>query len=415
MDGIAGTNTLGKLYGTASTGTQQSAQNTAPTANKLPATYDSAADAAYQQALQALQQASKETPSYAGTYDTQLEDLYKQITNRDKFSYDLNSDMLYQQYKDQYVNLGQMAMKDTMGQAAALTGGYGSSYSQGVGQQAYQGYLQQLNDVVPELYGMALDQYNQEGQDLYNQYGMLGDLADDEYGKYQDQLNQYWQNVDYLKGQADDAYNRGYTEWSTQYAAQQDAYNKLLDQMTKSGYKPTAEELAAAGMTQAQADSYIKAWKASNPDLAYRTGAITPDEYYAYTGAYPKGYTPPSSGGGSGPSWVPDTKVGPSYYPDSAGMSKAEIEALQRQLGVKADGLWGKDTQAAYDATKNNNPVIPPSNAEKYSSSKAINQATTVGSSVSDRVTAIEAMYEAGNITESQKNNLIYALKNPSK
>lgn len=307
VDGIAGNNTLGKLYGAASTSAQQNTQATqqetaAPV--KPFTTYDPAADTAYQQALTALQQASKETPSYAGTFDTQLEEIYKQITNRDKFSYDLNADMLYQQYKDQYVNLGQMAMKDTMGQAAALTGGYGSSYGQSVGQQQYDAYLRQLNEVVPELYGMAYDQYNQEGQDLYNQYAMVGDMADDEYGKYQDQLSLYWQNVDYLKGQADDAYNRGLTEWSTQYEAQRDAYNRLSDLMTKSGYMPTADELAYAGMTQQQADSFIKAWKASNPDLAYRTGAITPDEYYKYTGAYPKGYTPPSSGGGGGSNYT---------------------------------------------------------------------------------------------------------------
>lgn len=338
VDGIAGTNTLGKLYGTTSTGTQQNTQQAATPVSSIPSSYDSAADAAYQQALAALQQASKETPAYAGSYDTQLEEIYKQITNRDKFSYDLNGDMLYQQYKDQYTNLGQMAMMDTMGQAAALTGGYGSSYSQAVGQQAYQGYLQQLNEVVPELYGMALDQYNQQGQDLLNQYSMVGDLRDDEYGKYQDQLNQYWLNVDYLKGQADDAYNRGYTEWATQYEAQQDAYNKLLDQMTKSGYTPTAEELATAGMTQAQADAYIKAWKASNPDLAYRTGAITPDEYYAYTGEYPKGYTPPSTAPAASYYYAPkkeDTLK--EFDPNRFNQLANEYEAAERNDYIGSD------------------------------------------------------------------------------
>ena len=109
-----------------------------------------------------------------------MQDIYNQIVNRDKFKYDLNSDMLYQQYKDQYEILGQLAMMDTMGQAAALTGGYGSTYGQMVGQQQYDAYLQQLNDVVPELYGMALDQYNAESDRLMQQYGMVGDMRDDE-------------------------------------------------------------------------------------------------------------------------------------------------------------------------------------------------------------------------------------------
>ena len=61
-----------------------------------------------------------------GTYQDSLNEAMNKINNREKFSYDLNGDALYQQYKDQYMNLGKMAMADTMGQAAALTGGYGT-------------------------------------------------------------------------------------------------------------------------------------------------------------------------------------------------------------------------------------------------------------------------------------------------
>jgi hypothetical protein len=64
-------------------------------------------------------------------------------------------------------------MADTMGQASAMTGGYGSSYAQSVGQQAYQNSLDSLNDIVPELYQMAYDRYNQEGADMLNQLGVL--------------------------------------------------------------------------------------------------------------------------------------------------------------------------------------------------------------------------------------------------
>lgn len=302
VDGIAGNNTLGKLYSTATTSnTQQTTQQAAPAAKPdySEYKYDASSDAAYQQALQALQQASKETPSYAGTYDGQLDSIYQQILNRDKFSYDLNADMLYQQYKDQYTNMGQLAMNDTMGQAAALTGGYASSYGQSVGQQQYYAYLQQLNDVVPELYNMAYDQYQQEGEDLYQQYAMTGDMADQEYGRYQDSLDRYWQNVDYLTGQADSEYSKGYNNWYNSYQmgteAQATAYARLTELMALSGYKPTDAELAEAGMTRQQANDYLKGWKAANPDLAYRTGAITADEYYAYTGAYPPGYAAPGA------------------------------------------------------------------------------------------------------------------------
>jgi hypothetical protein len=220
--------------------TQKTAQAAPATAPPEPTTdyskykYDAAANDSYMQALSALQAAQKEMPSYAGTYDTQLYDLYNQIVNRDKFKFNLNEDMLYQQYRDRYEQQGALAMRDTAGQAAALTGGYGSTYAEAVGQQQYNAYLQQLNDVVPELYGMALDRYNAEGDRLMQQYGMLGDMADKEYGRYQDALNQYWQNLSYLQGRADTEYDRGYGEWYDAYkmGTEQDqiAYQRFLDQ-----------------------------------------------------------------------------------------------------------------------------------------------------------------------------------------
>ena len=260
--------------------------------------YDPAANTAYTQAMAALQKAQDSMPIYAGTYDQQLQDLYSQIVGREKFSYDLNADALFQQYKDQYVTQGKLAMMDTMGQAAAMTGGYGSSYAQGVGQQQYQAYLQKLNEVAPELYGMAWDRYNQEGQNLLNQYAMLGDMADTEYGKYQDALSQYWQNLSFQKQQADDAYDRGYNEWynalqmakaadDTAYSRQQDAYDKMVGLMTSVGYTPSSQELAAAGMNDAQAQAFLDYYKQQNtpknstdPAAAVDDPSLSWDQYH---------------------------------------------------------------------------------------------------------------------------------------
>lgn len=213
---------------------QKTAVQTPAPVDRTQYRYDASSDAAYMQALNALQAAQKEKPTYAGTYDAQLNEIYGQIVNRKPFTYDINQDMLYQQYRDQYVNLGRLAMDDTMGQAASLTGGYGNTYAQSVGQQQYNAYLQQLNEVVPQLYGMAQDQYNREGDALQQQFAMTGDLSDREYGRYQDALNNYWQNVSYLQGQADNEYNRGYENFynAEQMGMQQDQinYQKFLDE-----------------------------------------------------------------------------------------------------------------------------------------------------------------------------------------
>lgn len=213
VDGIVGTNTWGTLTST------KPSQNTSPGTTQTPSPDTSASGgfqyADYQesdtvkQAQEMLNQQLQQKPGeYQSTWQDQLHETISQILNRDKFSYDLNGDALYQQYKDQYVQQGKMAMMDTMGQAQAMTGGYGNSYAQSVGQQAYQGYLQQLNEVVPELYGTALDQYNQEGQDMYNQAALMAQMEDQDYGRYQDSMNAWLAERDYLAGRYDS--ERGY-------------------------------------------------------------------------------------------------------------------------------------------------------------------------------------------------------------
>lgn len=225
VDGIAGEQTQGSLLGNGEKSGGISAGVSDAGVDKGLKTvqaYDPGADSGYQQALSRVEAVRQEKPEYEATYDRQLEALYEEIVNRRPFSYNINEDALYQQYKDQYVAQGKLAMQDTMGQAAALTGGYGNSYGQNLGQQAYQGYLRQLNNIVPELYTLAQNRYDKEGQKLLNQYAMLGDMADTEYGRYQDRLNQYRQDLSYAQDQADTAYDRGYTNWYNAYQQQRD-------------------------------------------------------------------------------------------------------------------------------------------------------------------------------------------------
>ena len=177
--------------------------------------------------------------AYQSQWQQSLNDVIGKIQNREKFTYDLNGDALYQQYKDQYVTQGQQAMMDTMGQAAALTGGYGNSYAQSVGQQTYQGYLQQLNDRVPELYQLALDQYNRETDDLYNQYGLYADRDETEYGRYRDSVADFNTERDYLAGRYDSERDFDYGK----YADERDfGYQVERDEVADSQWQTEFDE-----------------------------------------------------------------------------------------------------------------------------------------------------------------------------
>ena len=158
-------------------------------------------------------QLAQKPGEYNSQWQAQLNDVINKIMNREKFSYDLNGDALYQQYKDKYIQQGKMAMADAIGQASAMTGGYGNSYAQSVGQQQYNAQLQNLNDIVPELYQMAYDKYNQEGQDLYNQYAMLGAQEEQDYGRHRDSVSDWQAERDYLTGRYDNERNLDYSKY----------------------------------------------------------------------------------------------------------------------------------------------------------------------------------------------------------
>lgn len=151
-----------------------------------------------------------------------IDDILNQRMNREKFSYDLNGDALYQQYKDKYINQGRMAMQDTIGQASAMTGGYGNSYAATAGNQAYQASLQNLNDIVPQLYQMALDQYNQETQDLNDKYSLLSNDRSNEYGMWGDKRNALVADRDYMANDYLNKYNQEYGQYT-------DKYGRLVD------------------------------------------------------------------------------------------------------------------------------------------------------------------------------------------
>lgn len=160
------------------------------------------------------QQLAQKPGAYQSQWQNSLNEAMNKILNREKFNYDLNGDALYNQYKDRYVQQGKQAMMDTIGSASALTGGYGNSWAQSAGQQAYHGYLQGLNDKVPELYQMALDKYNMEGQDLLNQYGLLSDREGQDYGRYRDALSDYLTERNFLTDRYDTERNYDYGMFS---------------------------------------------------------------------------------------------------------------------------------------------------------------------------------------------------------
>lgn len=167
---------------------------------------------------------AKKPGAFQSDYKNALDSLYDQVTGREKFKYDMNEDVLYQQYKDMYMKSGQKAMQDTLGQGSALTGGYNNTYAQMAAQQAYNDYLGALNDKVPELYQQAYDRYQQEGDDLYEKFSMASDLYGKEYAQHRDNVTDWQTDRDYASGMYQSERDFDYNDFQTMLDFYQNEY-----------------------------------------------------------------------------------------------------------------------------------------------------------------------------------------------
>lgn len=195
------------------------------------------------QALKNYNNVQSRKPASFTYNDKQLKKLYNDAMNRKDFSFDLNGNAFYNQYKDKFTKQGQLAMTDTVGQVAAASGGYGNSYAQTAGQQVYQNNLDQLSDIVPDLYNLAFQQYQYEGQQLQDKYAMATGERDFAYGKYRDDVGDWQYNNDTAYNIYADTRDYEYRQSRDKVAddqwAQEFGYQKERDKIADSQWQKT--------------------------------------------------------------------------------------------------------------------------------------------------------------------------------
>ncbi len=181
-----------------------------------------------QEAINQLRTSYGNMNKQAGTsfqYDgqTEYQKLLDEVANIGSFSYDAQNDPSYGSLKKSYLREGERARADTLAKVSAATGGAPSSYAVTAAQQAGDYYNTQFADLVPTLEQNAYQRYLNDFSTKLSQLGAMD--TDREFD-----FNAYLQSYD----------------------QQQEAYNKLVALMTNYNYKPTDEELAAAGMSEKQ-------------------------------------------------------------------------------------------------------------------------------------------------------------------
>ena len=142
------------------------------------------------------------------------------------------------------------------------------------------------------------------------------DLAAALYQQFNDYINR-------KQTERDNAQALQQAQQEAQAAAQQDAYEVALDLIT-SGIMPTASQLAAAGITRADAESLY--YQVMAQQAAKSSGR---------------------SGGSGGSNTKKNNNSGSGGYSDNGNLTATQVKELQKYLGVTADGKWGNNSSAA--------------------------------------------------------------------
>ena len=237
--------------------------------------------------------------------------------------------------------------------------------------------LQQLNDKVPELYQLALDQYNREGQDLYNQYGLYADRENQDYGRYRDTVSDYYANLDYLtddaRYKAEDDYGKYVDAYNRQYGQHRDSvsdYYSELDRLQEDARYQAQDEygkyIDAYNREYGEHRDSVSDWQNEQNRADENYWNLYDREYNQYTNdrqldysnywnekdfeegvrQFDEGQNNKNTGSNTGN--VPETKPG-GQYTAPEGWDEAQIRAFQKDMGISVDGVWGPQTQKAYN------------------------------------------------------------------
>lgn len=297
---------------------------------------------------------------YQSQYGNRINDT---LSNIEK-GYDMNSDKLYQQYKQQYTREGLNASRDVSGQVASLNGGADSSMGRRQAAQAYYNYMQALNDKVPEL-------ANQWQQNQYNYLSALQSLDESDYNKYAN-------NRDYYKDMFQWSYNNDVNMFQLE---QEKLYNILAQKNTNFSNTMSLAEF------QAQMNQDAKQFGME----------------YALKKAESKAN-------------VANTKANTENTKANTAAIKASLNQTSGNStsGTASQSANGKSTTGKPKAGNKDKPKTGNKASEKYLSlAKSIVSYVDQGKT-KDFKSKIDKAYKNGKITEKEKNSLLNTLNKAS-
>lgn len=188
--------------------------------------YSGGGDGSYYILLDDLEE--EEKPSYTNRFSGQQSTMLDDIINSTFQKWMTGDD--YKYLMSRYTAGGKQAMQDTMGQAAARTGGYASSYATAAANQSYNDYMSRLEEAARAMYQDELDRKT-------TNYGLVNDAEQRDYSRYLDSLGQYNTDRSYNYNKFRDTIGDYQTKDNTQYERALQQAETLAQSGDFSGYR----------------------------------------------------------------------------------------------------------------------------------------------------------------------------------
>ncbi len=136
-------------------------------------------------------------PQFSSQYDKMIRNAQKRIIDIKDFSYNPNSDPMYQLYKKVYTQMGNDAYDRAIAQSSIKTGGIVNTNAAASATQAQNFYNSALADKATELYNAAYKRYVDGINREYDILDMLEKADKNDYTRYLDSVDQYKDERDF--------------------------------------------------------------------------------------------------------------------------------------------------------------------------------------------------------------------------
>ncbi|MBE7050879.1 MAG: hypothetical protein E7394_09005 [Ruminococcaceae bacterium] len=206
---------------------------------------------------------TRSSTGYKSSYNEKKKKALDSVTGYKEFSYNPETDPVFEAYRKLYTRLGNDAYERALAQNSLRTGGVINTSASSAAMQALNRYNSMLTDKIPELYDAAYKRYSDGYDRLYKNLEILSKLEDTEYSRYRDDMKDFESDRDYYytkhRDSIEDAMDIYRFDTNTTYKIDESDYKRTRDAVEDIQWQTEMENKDAKW--RAELDNDIKRWQ----------------------------------------------------------------------------------------------------------------------------------------------------------